>query len=329
MTLRAFRSLCLLATLALSAPAANAETVDPWGTNEETRNAARELARDAVGAHDAKDYPRALDLIDRAYKLVPAPTISVWQARILAKMGRLIEANERYEVTRRSTIPPDAPDAFRAAVRDAGDEVEVLRQRIPRIRVRVTGSGADSPSLRVTLDGRPVPAELIGVLRTVDPGSHQLEARVPGIGSAQARIEVDERARKDVVLELAPVDVGSGEPGPSERGHGKWSAKKTWSVVAAGIGVAGVGTGIGFGIAANQRGSKLKDACNGNDCPPSARDDLDSFRTERTISWVGYGVGAAGIATAALLFFVVRDEPAKVGVVPYVGPGAAGLSGRF
>lgn len=317
-------------SLAITAFAANAQPVDPSGTDEGTRNAARELARDAVSAYDEKNYARALDLIDRAYKLVPAPTISIWQARILAKMQRLIEANERYEITRRTKLPPDAPPAFRAAVSEAGQEVEALRQRIPRIRVKVTGAEANSTSLRVTLDGKPVPPELVGVLRTVDPGVHQLEARVPGIGSAQRRIEVKEGERKDVELELAPVDVGGRQQGDQpEAGGAGWSARKTWSVVAASIGVAGVGTGIGFGLAANQKHSTLKDSCSGNSCPPSASGDLDSFRTDRTISWIGYGVGAAGLATAAVLVFVVKDRPTRVGVAPYVGIGAAGVGGTF
>jgi hypothetical protein len=320
-----------VAALLLAALPALAEPAGTGTQDEATRNAARELARDAVTAYDAGDWAKAQDLIDRAYKLVPAPSISIWQARILAKMGKLIEANERYELTRRTDLPADAPDAFRAAVTEASDEVEALRPRIPKIRVRVAGRGADSPSLVVTLDGKPVPAELIGVLRTINPGHHALEARVPGLATAQLEVDVAERERKDVVLVLEPASadatptIAVGERAP-ESG---WPARKTWGIVATGIGVAGVATGIGFALAARSDKSKLDDACDGDRCPPSARDDLDSFRSKATIAWIGYGVGAAGLATGAVLLFAMHDSPPKTGVVPFLGPGSAGVVGRF
>lgn len=323
--------LCSCTVLVLARPVTANPSAPPAST-EETRNAARELARDAVSAHDAGDLARALDLIDRAHSLVPAPTISIWQARIRAKMGKLIEANERYEVTRRAALEDDANAAFREAVRDAGREVEALRPRIPRIRVRVTGAGADSPSLRVTLDGKVVPPELVGVLRTVNPGAHQLEASVPGKGSARLRVVLAERERKDVELSLVSSASDSDSAAPAVDAadtRRAWSSRKTWGVVAASVGVAGVGAGVGFGLAANEKSSALEDSCDASRCPPSAREDLDAFRSRRTLAWVGYGVGAAGLATAAVLFFVVRDPPSKVGVRPFIAPGTAGLTGRF
>ncbi|MBI3205392.1 MAG: hypothetical protein HYZ29_27885 [Myxococcales bacterium] len=322
----------VFALLLTGAPALPARAQAQPPTGEETRNAARELARDAVAAHDAGDFARALDLIDRAHKLVPAPTISIWQARILAKMGRLIESNERYEATRRATLPADAPDAFRAAVAEAGEEVEVLRKRIPRIRVRVSGPGADSSSLTVTLDGKRVPPELVGVLRTVDPGAHQLEATVPGVSAVRRRVEVVEARSEDITLRLSPLDAGSGGASSSAESNpssGGGSSRQTWGLVAAGVGLAGVATGVGFGIAAQNKRAELDDACSGGRCPSSQADTLDAFRTQRTVAWVGYGLGAAGLASAAVLLFVVHDEPPKTGVRPWVAPGSLGVAGRF
>ncbi len=271
-------------------------------------------------------------LIQRANKLVPAPTISIWHARILAKLGRLIEANERYEATRRATLPEDAPEAFRVAVREAGDEVERLRTRIPRIRLRIVGKGSDSPSLAVKLDGKPVPKELIGVLRTVDPGVHLVEAKLPGVSSATQRVEVAEGEGRDVDLSLAPVDTGAGagaeSAGPGSAGGGG-SSRKTWGFVAAGAGVTGLALGVGFGLAAQRKSAALEQACDGSSCPASERDNLDAYRTQRTIAWIGYGVGAAGLATAAALFWLVGDESKPSSVSAYVGVGAVGLGGTF
>jgi hypothetical protein len=60
----------------------------------------------------------------------------------------------------------------------------------------------------------------------------------------------------------------------------------------------------------------------------------DSQKTYKALSWVGYGLGAACVATGAILFGVGLKQQAgsaNVALLPAVGPGQAGalLMGGF
>ena len=68
--------------------------------------------------------------------------------------------------------------------------------------------------------------------------------------------------------------------------------------------------------------------------PPKTynRDTESSRKTYETLSWVGYGVGAAGLVTGAILYGLGWSKSSDtVAVVPTVGPGLAGasLAGAF
>ncbi|MGE3673570.1 MAG: hypothetical protein AB7K71_28105, partial [Polyangiaceae bacterium] len=60
--------------------------------------------------------------------------------------------------------------------------------------------------------------------------------------------------------------------------------------------------------------------------------DLQSFRDLRTVSTIGYIVGAVGIAAGGVLWFTTApsaDAKAASRVTPYVGLGHAGVWGSF
>src|SRR5690348_4545609 len=104
-----------LATLCASSRV-GAQPVD-----DTTKNAARELGSRAAAAYDAGDYATAQDLFHRAYALVPAPSLSLREARALERLGKLVEAVEAYVRTVRTPLAPDAPEAFRESVQQAND----------------------------------------------------------------------------------------------------------------------------------------------------------------------------------------------------------------
>jgi len=321
----------LVVSVTLAAPTARA---DAPPVDDATRNAARELARDAVTAFDAGDYAKALDLLDRAHTLVPAPTITIFQARCLSRLGRLVEAMERYEVTRRTPLEPGAPPAFRDAVKDAARELEEVRERIPKLKIVVAGPGSDSRFLVVKLDGKPVPPALIGVARTVDPGAHLIEARVPGVSRGTTRLSIEEQAVEEARMRLSltgGADGGGSDGGSDARSSESGSSTKTLGWVALGAGVTGLAVGVTGALIARGKEANLEESCDGSRCPPSAQDDLDAFRSARTLSFVGYGVGALGLIGGTLLM-ALPAEPARresVSVSPWVGLGRAGIGGSF
>ena len=74
--------------------------------------------------------------------------------------------------------------------------------------------------------------------------------------------------------------------------------------------------------------SDLEDACNGGICPPDERNTLDQYRALGTISTASVVGGLLGVAAGAVLLSTSSAKKADaVGV--WVGPGGAGIAGRF
>jgi hypothetical protein len=310
--------------------------------DDATRNAARELAVQAADAFTKGDYAKAHDLYHRAYSLIPAPTLSLREARSLEKLGRWVEAVEAYVRTTRVALGPDAPEAYRQAVHDAHDGLAKLRPRVPKLKVVLRGG--DPGDTSVSLNGKPMKSALIGVDQPVNPGTHELVASGNG-KRGTARVQLSEGERKSIELELSddpsatPVpasaleaasgaDETRGDSGPTEAG-GSPQAALGW--VGVGVGAAGLGVGVVTGLMATSKHSSAREGCPDGVCPEGsqAADDLDAFRSLRTISTIGYAVGIVGVAAGVTLLLTAPARADSARVTPFVGVGRAGLLGWF
>src|SRR4051812_4084136 len=91
--LRPVASAVVIALALLAAPA-RAQSLD-----DSTRSAARGLGEEGIALFDRGDYAGALARFERAEAVVRMPTLSLRAAWCLEKLGRLVEAAERYLVT--------------------------------------------------------------------------------------------------------------------------------------------------------------------------------------------------------------------------------------
>jgi hypothetical protein len=96
------------------------------------------------------------------------------------------------------------------------------------------------------------------------------------------------------------------------------------------VGVAAMGMGLAFNVKVNSMASDLEKPDNFN------RDTDSSRKTYKTLGWVSYGVGAAGLAGGSLLYYLgwrARHDSAstRAALVPALAPGEAGalLTGAF
>lgn len=338
-----FRSTCLLLValnLAFS-PRAYAQAVD-----DTTRNAARSLASQGKEALDKADYERARDLFHRAYTLVPAPTIALYEGRALLKLHRLVEAEEAFMRAARTVLDAESPEPFRKAVHDAEDELLALRARMPKVTIVTSGPGASDPQLSVTMDGRPLASALVGVELPIDPGQHTLQGVVPGGKPTDLVFSVAEKQSQKVELAVAggqrvvvaqkPSVVA---PPVAERPAASESAPSPWhkraGLIVGGVGVAGVATGIITGLLAGSRHSKAERECTDHTCVEGSAgwDAVESFRTLRTVSTVGYIIGGVGLAAGTTLFLTAPSEPSVSArarsLNVWVSAGGAGLAGTF
>jgi len=285
--------------LALLLCAASAHAQDA-----EIRTAARDLATQGAQAYDEGQYAEASDFFRRAHELVHAPSIALLQARSLAKLGQLLQAIDIYEQTARFKLAEGAPEAYSQAVEAARSEVEDVRHRLPRLKVTLIGA-ASGEVVQVSMDDRPTPDALLGVARPTNPGPHRIEARVAGQLRATREVAMIEGESYQVELDVRPAQpepraAAAQNADSSSLGASGFSTRKNWGYVGLGVGALGLGLGTYTGLSALQHKSSLDSLCNPT-CPRSSADDLHSFRSNRTISYVSFGVGIAAVATGVVL----------------------------
>lgn len=343
MTARRFFAPAALACLLWSITrAASAQVLD-----DSTRNAARDLATQGRDRFDHHDFERARDLFHRAYTLVPAPTIALYEARALANLQRLVEAEEAYMRAVRTSLDADSSEPFRKAVRDADRELGVLRTRIPKVTLVVSGAGAQASGLVLTLDGRVLETALVGVETPIDPGDHVLAATI-GESRVQLAFSIAEKTRKTVELEVpaatsapmaaaAPSQIPGNTAAPTKNDTAHFSKtpgslQKTAALVVGGAGVAGVVTGVVTGLLASGRYSDAEDRCPRRACLEGSQgaNSLQAFRTLRTASTIGYIAGGVGLAAGATLFVTAPKKSTSLASVDiWVGANAMGVGGKF
>jgi hypothetical protein len=321
-------------------------TLPAQAEDAETRTAARDLATQGGQAFDAGRYEQAADFFLRAYELVKAPSIALMRARSLAKLGQLLEAIDVYEQTAHVRLQPGAPDAYVKAVQTARAEVEDVRARVPRLKITLAGV-EPSENPEVTIDDKPTPAALLGVERPMNPGSHHVAVLVSGQIRATRELSLDEAKSYAVELDatakaaapvasaaeklpnsgLAPtVSPIAPEVPPNTSSAPAASSMQTLGYVGVGVGVVGLALGTYTGLVALHDKSQLDDVCHPG-CPQSSASDLNGFRSNRTISWLSYGVGIAAGATGILLLSLGQSEREHVAL--RVLPGGVQIGGRL
>lgn len=310
-------------TLALAAGLLSRVAV-AQGPDAGTRMAARDLAMTGAEAFDKQDFATALDRFQRAESLYKVPSIAVMVARSLARVGRVVEAVDKYEETLRMPLDAAAPEAFQRAVADAKAEVEVERARVARLELRLQ---ADAPArTELRLDGKLVPAALIGVPMPVDPGPHRVEARAPGRQTFRQDVTLGEGARQSLEVSVAGEQPARAPITPAHPVAERGAGPSTLTIVLLAGGAAAVAGGAVTGVMALNRKSELDDACTPG-CPAGMSSEIKAFRLNRTLSYIGFGVGAAAIGTGTYLLIHRGSSGEQVGAL--VLPTGAAVAGTF
>jgi hypothetical protein len=313
---------------------ASAQEVD-----DATRSAARNLGLEGVQAYQANDFAGANEKLERAYRVLRAPSLGLWAARALVKIDHLVEAGERYlEVTR---LPISGGDEAvqRQAKADAQSELDALTPRIPNIVVQV--DGGDTASVTVTIDGVPLNTALIGVGRPVDPGAHHVSA-ARGAERAELDVDIHEGERKPALLHFgapaapnaittqpAPLATTSGDAGSASRPQETAHPLRVVGLVTAGVGLVGVAVGSVFGLSAKSSNDQSN---SGGHCDASGCDDVgtghrnDALRAARVSTALFIGGGAL-LAGGVTLYLVggSHSKEASLAFTPVASGDGAGL----
>lgn len=105
------------------------------------------------------------------------------------------------------------------------------------------------------------------------------------------------------LVETRPVQHGQG--GDREGSHSGWSKAQRMGVVLGALGLAGIGVGVGFGLAAMSRASTANEMCQGNACASQRGvDAANGARREATISNIGFAAGGALLVTGGVFYLL-------------------------
>jgi hypothetical protein len=334
------RVLCAGAVaLATLAPAGSAFAQPSAPSDNANLDVARSVAVSGREAFNAGDYETALSLFRKAYELFPAPTVVLYEARTLEKMGLLLEAVEAYTRTTRTAVPSGSPAQFAEAIAAARSEGDALRDRVPSLVVEVRGVNTNDPGLNVSINGRPIGSEQLAQPQRLNPGTYRVSGAVGGERRTSADVTLVPGQSRRVVLNLIaqPADPLAAEGAvstPVDVAPTSRRGPPLLAYVAGGVGVAGIGAGVITGLLANGKYNEAERECPDDQCAPGSPgvDAVDAFRTWRMVSSVSYGVGAAGLAAGVVLWLTASgdEESGQARTLePWGTANTAGIRGTF
>lgn len=237
--------------------------------------------------------------------------------------GRCAAAIEAFD--RFVAACPDCPQVW--AARDRRRELLPGCQGVLAVRLPV-------PDAAVWVDGELSPARSERL-----PGTYRVTVQAPGHHPVTVPAPVATGETRTVEPALMPI-VAPPTPPPPALGAAALPAlppeppdppapDRTWVIVAAGIGVAGLVAGGAFtALAIDDRDTFIATEAEARRDPTQSyrdplRGHLDAFVFDRAMAVTGWTVGGAGLAAAALLWWL--DVPAPV----QASPGGVGLGMEF
>jgi len=245
--------------------------------NSSVLSSARELAKQGLVAYDAGRYEEAADKLGKAYEVVHVPTLAVDQARALVKLGKLVAASELYLEAQRIPKEKSWQSTQMDAQRDAAKERAELLPRIPRLTVSIKGAGPTD--VDVLIDGTALPAAMIGSEELQDPGTHKVQGS-HGTELVVETISVKEGDHASVTLQFKLVSASAVQPGPKVPNQQNQAQS---SQIAAPL----------ASKAAQQ---------------PTTTAPSNRGSTQRTIGWIGVGVGGVGLVAGAVTGFMAMSK---------------------
>jgi hypothetical protein len=314
---------------------------------------ARQLFNQGMDLRDKGDLRGALEKLKAAHALGNTPITGVELCKTHASLAQPVEAREVCLGVGR--IPPLVGETQHSveARNEAARIAEDMRPKIAIVRLHITGVPQGREPI-VVVDGAQVPLAALGEARAVNPGKHDVSARIGKGSETRSQIDLGPGETKDITLpvvapaeEATPLPPAPGPDNPPPR------RERSNSVATVGWIIGGVGVGIGAitGIVALSDKSDLDKNCTNNICGTADHDALDRAKSMGNISTVFFVIGGAGalmglIATLAAprsssssAVSAPPPPPPKAlasaprtirnTITPDFGPGGVGIHGSF
>ena len=233
---------------------------------------------------------------------------------------------------------------------EALKRAQTLEPKLPTLVIQV---GTRIEGLVIKRDGEIVDPALWNTAVPVDPDSYDILVEAPGFKPWKSEVAITAKLKRKIVvipqLERAPVPVAEPPPPvtrPAEpqlepaapattitvrRAPGTWTTTRKVSIAIGVAGLGALGTGVYFGMRAQDLEDQANERCPGVLCAdPDALRLNDRAQDNALRANVLYAAGGAAAAIATVMWFVGGPDHETV-VTPTVGSDRAGVSvlGRF
>ena len=201
-------------------------------------------------------FAKACPKLEESQRLDPAPGTQFKLGECFEQVGRTADTWALFLNVAAAAKSAGMPDPRRIA----RDRATALEPKLAKLVIVVT---SPPPGIEVTRDGVAVGAAQWGSAVALDPGLHPITASAPGKEPWKGEVNVGEGGATVTVpmlLDAAakPALETTAPPPEPKKGLG---TQRTLALVAAGVGVVGVGIGSVFGLAdrfeAERRGEPL------------------------------------------------------------------------
>jgi hypothetical protein len=269
-------------------------------------------------AMEKGDFASACPRFRESERLDPAPGTLLNLADCEEKLGHLARAWEAWREAL-ATLPAD--DARRPAAKSRERAVE---SRVPRLTLtRAPGAPEGTVARR---DDVEIHAASFDVPLPVDPGEHTIVVSAPGRDAKQTVITLKEGEQRTLVVEPGPPTTSTPTPIPTPTPTPTPTSTSTptptsspfpWRPIGfltGAVGLAGIGVGSAFGIAAIGDKSTVDANCFGaKGCKQPGADAASAGRTSAILSDVGFAAG--GVLVAAGVLLVLTHPPQRAAFV--------------
>jgi len=277
-----------------------------------------------------KKYADACEAFSEVDKIDPGIGAKMNAARCFEEWGKLAIAYRWYIDAEK--MATDTKDDRATKIKELAEELD---GNVPRVTIKVP-EGADPDVLEtLTIDGKPVARDTLGIEQRVDPGPHQIKFVVDGVtkkkmapvergGSSEVTLDIPKGTGKPKTKKpLSGTKVGpelDPEPDvPSPPG-------RTQRIVGVTLAVAGAVTvGIAAGVTLSARGT-YKDALEGHCmgsttmCDPTGTDITGDARSRANKMTIVSIVGGAAIIGGVVLYLVAPKASSSTEHALYLTP---------
>lgn len=324
---RALSVACVGLTLLTAPSTSHAQSATPSAGDMES---ARALVLEARVLRDKGDHAGALEKYKAAHALAHTPITGIELAQTYAKLGMPVEARDICLQVQRTPVGVAETERSAAARAEAVTFAEEMQKQAAQVRIVLHLPSGETRAV-VTIDAHEVPFEAVGQVQRLNPGRHEVKARI-GEGKPTIKtIDAAPGSQQDVVLDVvaAPDEkkADTKKVLPPDEG-----ATHLSPLVPVGASIAGVGVAVGIvgGVVALKTSGELNDACTAKICPATVDIEATSTRakTWATVSTIGFGVGVIGgvVALYGLLNPVKNTPTASTSYRLRVTPTLGGLS---